>query len=141
MSAILHFSGTFQQVAGSLLEIQTKKAERAHSAIPYRTAITNYTGRYVFVDLGANRADTLKVFLGQPDAKFNYTFAAPPDGRFPWNAEIFLFEANVRLLSMSVRSTRTLQILAPYYMISFKPCSGSNWNASMQLAGDRMLSC
>ena len=52
-------------------------------------------GRYIFVDLGANRADTLRVFLQWPNSKFNYTFAAPPDGRSPDQAEIFLFEANV----------------------------------------------
>lgn len=101
MGAFMQFSGAFQHVAGSLLKVQSKKAVTAHGAISsgYGTAVTNYTGRYVFVDLGANRADTLKVFLGQPDAKFNYTFAAPPDGRLPWNAEIFLFEANVCVLS------------------------------------------
>lgn len=59
----------------------------------------SHTGRYIFIDLGANKADTLKVFLGYPDAKFNFDFVTPPDERSPRDAEIFLFEANVRSLS------------------------------------------
>lgn len=64
-------------------------------------ASKNYTGRYIFIDLGANKADTLKVFLGYSDAKFNFEFATPPDERSPHDAEIFLFEANVRSLPTS----------------------------------------
>ena len=61
------------------------------------TDVANRNGRYIFLDLGANKADTLRVFLGYPDAKFNFTFATPPnDTRGPQDAEIFLFEANVR---------------------------------------------
>jgi len=51
--------------------------------------------RYIFLDLGANRADTLKVFLQEPNTKFNYSYPLPD----LWNAkredaEIYLFEAN-----------------------------------------------
>lgn len=56
---------------------------------------TNYTGRYAFIDLGANRADTLWVFLGRPGSKFTFNFSTPNDGRSHEDAEIFLFEANV----------------------------------------------
>jgi hypothetical protein len=33
--------------------------------------------RFVFVDLGANRADSLEAFLQVPDSKFSYTFPRP----------------------------------------------------------------
>lgn len=76
---------------------------RATSATDTDTVVAskNYTGRYIFIDLGANKADTLKVFLGYSDAKFNFDFATPPDERSPHDAEIFLFEANVRSLPAS----------------------------------------
>jgi len=57
-------------------------------------AAANYTGRYIFVDLGANRADSLWVFLRRPGSKFVFNFSTPDDGRQPEDAEIFLFEAN-----------------------------------------------
>ncbi|XWW92858.1 hypothetical protein V2A60_000785 [Cordyceps javanica] len=57
------------------------------------TTIKNSRPRYVFVDLGANGADSLETFLQTSEAKFKYDFPAPP-----WSthkeAEIFLFEAN-----------------------------------------------
>ncbi len=73
-----------------------RPAEMSDSAAA-NTAVAKHIGRYIFLDLGANKADTLKVFLGYPDAKFNFSFATPPnDTRGPQDAEIFLFEANVR---------------------------------------------
>ncbi|KAF9272960.1 hypothetical protein BGZ68_001957 [Mortierella alpina] len=48
--------------------------------------------RYIFVDLGANRADSLEVFLKHP-AKFEYDFPRPSWATHE-EAEIFLFEAN-----------------------------------------------
>ena len=33
--------------------------------------------RFIFVDLGANRGDTLEVFLGEENAKFQYEFPRP----------------------------------------------------------------
>ncbi len=33
--------------------------------------------RYIFVDLGANRGDSLEVFLGNKSAKFKYDFPRP----------------------------------------------------------------
>lgn len=33
--------------------------------------------RYIFVDLGANAADSLEAFLKHPNAKFEYDFPAP----------------------------------------------------------------
>lgn len=33
--------------------------------------------RYIFVDLGANRADSLEAFLQHPGAKFEYDFPKP----------------------------------------------------------------
>ncbi|KAF9335629.1 hypothetical protein BG006_011054 [Podila minutissima] len=49
--------------------------------------------RYIFVDLGANKADTLEVFLNQPGAKFRYNYPRPEWATHE-EAEIFLFEAN-----------------------------------------------
>ncbi|CAO3569220.1 unnamed protein product [Mortierella alpina] len=49
--------------------------------------------RYIFVDLGANRADSLEVFLKNPNAKFDYDFPRPSWATHE-EAEIFLFEAN-----------------------------------------------
>ncbi|KAF9953377.1 hypothetical protein BGZ70_000265 [Mortierella alpina] len=49
--------------------------------------------RYIFVDLGANRADSLEVFLKNPNAKFAYDFPRPSWATHE-EAEIFLFEAN-----------------------------------------------
>ncbi|TPX32751.1 hypothetical protein SmJEL517_g04251 [Synchytrium microbalum] len=49
--------------------------------------------RCVFLDLGANRADTLKVFLKEPDAKFKYDFPVPFWATHE-TCEIYLFEAN-----------------------------------------------
>ena len=36
-----------------------------------------HKGRYVFVDLGANRADSLEVFLGHENSKFVFDFPRP----------------------------------------------------------------
>ncbi|KAL9102634.1 MAG: hypothetical protein Q9163_002249 [Psora crenata] len=49
--------------------------------------------RYIFVDLGANRADSLETFLGHQEAKFAYEFPRP-DWATHDEAEIYLFEAN-----------------------------------------------
>jgi hypothetical protein len=49
--------------------------------------------RYVFVDLGANRADSLRVFLKQNHTKFEYDFPRPEGCEYS-DAEIHLFEAN-----------------------------------------------
>ncbi|KAF9168542.1 hypothetical protein DFQ26_005573 [Actinomortierella ambigua] len=49
--------------------------------------------RYIFVDLGANRADSMEAFLKRPGAKFNYDFPKPSWANYE-DAEIFLFEAN-----------------------------------------------
>ncbi|ATY63111.1 family methyltransferase [Cordyceps militaris] len=49
--------------------------------------------RYIFVDLGANSADSLETFLETPAAKFKYDFPSPPWATHD-EAEIFLFEAN-----------------------------------------------
>ncbi|KAJ6789013.1 hypothetical protein PWT90_10840 [Aphanocladium album] len=49
--------------------------------------------RYIFVDLGANGADSLETFLQTPSAKFKYNFPTPPWATHD-EAEIFLFEAN-----------------------------------------------
>lgn len=96
-SVMVYKSRNFRHAAGSWAAAPVCPAASVQAALAASTTAANRTGRYVFVDLGANRADTLKVFLGRPDAKFKYKFAAPPDGRSPQDAEIFLFEANVRL--------------------------------------------
>ncbi|KAG0259528.1 hypothetical protein BG011_002576 [Mortierella polycephala] len=49
--------------------------------------------RYIFVDLGANRADSLEAFLQHQGAKFSHTFPRPEWASYD-DAEIFLFEAN-----------------------------------------------
>lgn len=36
-----------------------------------------HNARYIFVDLGANRADSLETFLGHKDVKFAYDFPHP----------------------------------------------------------------
>ncbi|KAJ3149651.1 hypothetical protein HDU89_003704 [Geranomyces variabilis] len=51
------------------------------------------SGRFVFIDLGANRADTLSVFLQDPAAKFHYAFPKPDECAYT-DAHIYLFEAN-----------------------------------------------
>ncbi|KAK1976603.1 FkbM family methyltransferase [Colletotrichum cereale] len=49
--------------------------------------------RYIFVDLGANRADSLEAFLQHPNAKFQFDFPRPSWATHE-EAEIYLFEAN-----------------------------------------------
>ncbi|CAG8955091.1 hypothetical protein HYFRA_00007106 [Hymenoscyphus fraxineus] len=49
--------------------------------------------RYIFVDLGANAADSLEAFLGVEGARFQYDFPRP-EWATHREAEIFLFEAN-----------------------------------------------
>ncbi|KAG0043823.1 hypothetical protein BGZ83_011000 [Gryganskiella cystojenkinii] len=49
--------------------------------------------RYIFVDLGANGADSLETFLQSFNAKFSYSFPKPSWANHE-DAEIFLFEAN-----------------------------------------------
>ncbi|EFQ33972.1 FkbM family methyltransferase [Colletotrichum graminicola] len=49
--------------------------------------------RYIFVDLGANRADSLEAFLQHPGAKFEFDFPRPSWATHE-QAEIYLFEAN-----------------------------------------------
>ncbi|KYG41727.1 hypothetical protein M433DRAFT_137810, partial [Acidomyces richmondensis BFW] len=52
-----------------------------------------HNARYIFVDLGANRADSLETFLGHKDVKFAYDFPHP-EWAMHDEAEIYLFEAN-----------------------------------------------
>ncbi|KAF9934078.1 hypothetical protein BGZ67_004008 [Mortierella alpina] len=62
--------------------------------LPFRESpATRGKPRYIFVDLGANRADSLEVFLQNPGAKFQYDFPRPSWATHE-EAEIFLFEAN-----------------------------------------------
>ncbi|KAG0244018.1 hypothetical protein B0O80DRAFT_428475 [Mortierella sp. GBAus27b] len=49
--------------------------------------------RYIFVDLGANRADSLEAFLQVPGSKFSYNFPRPDWASYE-DADIYLFEAN-----------------------------------------------
>jgi len=49
--------------------------------------------RYIFLDLGANAADSLEVFLKHENAKFQYDFPRPDWATYD-QAEIYLFEAN-----------------------------------------------
>ncbi|KAJ3416060.1 hypothetical protein HDV05_003419 [Chytridiales sp. JEL 0842] len=49
--------------------------------------------RLVFVDLGANRGDSFRVFMQEPNTKYNYTYAKP-EGRSYNEFESYLFEAN-----------------------------------------------
>ncbi|KZL87986.1 family methyltransferase, partial [Colletotrichum incanum] len=49
--------------------------------------------RYIFVDLGANRADSLEAFLQHEHAKFEYDFPSPSWATHD-DADIYLFEAN-----------------------------------------------
>ncbi|KAG0000776.1 hypothetical protein BGZ65_004069, partial [Modicella reniformis] len=49
--------------------------------------------RYIFVDLGANRADSLEAFLQVTGAKYHY-FYPRPEWASHAQAEIYLFEAN-----------------------------------------------
>ncbi|KAG0208705.1 hypothetical protein BGX28_000403, partial [Mortierella sp. GBA30] len=49
--------------------------------------------RYIFVDLGANGADTLDVFLKHPGARYQYDYPRPEWATYE-ETEIFLFETN-----------------------------------------------
>ncbi|KAJ3416069.1 hypothetical protein HDV05_003428 [Chytridiales sp. JEL 0842] len=49
--------------------------------------------RLVFVDLGANRGDSFRVFMQEPNTKYNYTYAKPADREYV-EFESYLFEAN-----------------------------------------------
>ncbi|KEF52230.1 uncharacterized protein A1O9_11857 [Exophiala aquamarina CBS 119918] len=49
--------------------------------------------RFIFVDLGANAADSLEVFLRRDHAKYSYDFPRPDWATYE-QAEIYLFEAN-----------------------------------------------
>ena len=48
-----------------------------------KTLTTNttrlYKPRYVFIDLGANKADSLRVFLKEPKTKYVYDYSKCPD--------------------------------------------------------------
>ncbi|KAG8528355.1 uncharacterized protein KY384_007273 [Bacidia gigantensis] len=52
-----------------------------------------HKGRFIFVDLGANRADSLETFLKHKGAKFDFDFPRPSWATHD-QAEIYLFEAN-----------------------------------------------
>ncbi|GAO18170.1 uncharacterized protein UV8b_01173 [Ustilaginoidea virens] len=64
--------------------------------------------RYVFVDLGANRADSLKTFLEVEDAKFKFSFPKP-DWATHEQADIYLFEANPVFNEALVTAKETYQ--------------------------------
>ncbi|KAK2010242.1 FkbM family methyltransferase [Colletotrichum eremochloae] len=68
-----------------------------HASIMSGGMSTLYKGatkpRYIFVDLGANRADSLEAFLQHPNSKFEYDYPSPPWATHE-EAEIYLFEAN-----------------------------------------------
>ncbi|KAJ3403620.1 hypothetical protein HDV05_007704 [Chytridiales sp. JEL 0842] len=49
--------------------------------------------RLVFVDFGANRGDSYRVFMQEPNTKYNYTYAKPENRHFK-EFEAHLFEAN-----------------------------------------------
>ncbi|GJJ73022.1 hypothetical protein EMPS_05380 [Entomortierella parvispora] len=49
--------------------------------------------RFVFVDLGANRADSMEAFLKISNSKFQFDYPRPAWAKHE-DAEIFLFEAN-----------------------------------------------
>jgi FkbM family methyltransferase len=49
--------------------------------------------RLVFIDFGANRGDSFRVFMEEPNTKYNYTYAKPDDREYR-EFESHLFEAN-----------------------------------------------
>ncbi|KAF9983140.1 hypothetical protein BGZ65_002127 [Modicella reniformis] len=64
----------------------------------HRSSVQSWWGagpkpRYIFIDLGANRADSFEVFLKHPGAKFTYDFPRPEWATHE-QAEVYLFEAN-----------------------------------------------
>ena len=44
---------------------------------PHNKSSKVHKPRYIFVDLGANCADSLEIFLGHEDTKFKYDFPRP----------------------------------------------------------------
>ena len=64
-----------------------------HVVPSLKTVSDSKQPRFVFIDLGANRADTLRVFLKEKNTKFHYDFPKPKRKEYK-DAEIFLFEAN-----------------------------------------------
>ncbi|KAF9363644.1 hypothetical protein BGX34_003686 [Mortierella sp. NVP85] len=67
---------------------------------------TSSKPRYIFVDLGANRADSLEVFLQHPGSKYTYDYPRPTWATHE-EAEIFLFEANPVFNSYLVEAKQT----------------------------------
>ncbi len=55
----------------------TTPAEQAPLAAAAAPVLKESKPRYIFVDLGANGADSLETFLQTPEAKFKYDFPAP----------------------------------------------------------------
>lgn len=60
-----------------LVTVPNTPAEQAVIA-PKAHALQQGKQRYIFVDLGANGADSLETFLQTPTAKFKYNFPTPP---------------------------------------------------------------
>ncbi|KAF9974151.1 hypothetical protein BGZ73_002489 [Actinomortierella ambigua] len=81
-------------VVGIALVISTLLLLVTYQHAPVRGRGVNHSKpRYIFVDLGANRADSMEAFLKKPNAKFQYDYPKPSWANYE-DAEIFLFEAN-----------------------------------------------
>ena len=67
MAAVLMLTATYHHLNVNGLDPRLSLGLRTSRAKP----------RYIFVDLGANRGDSLDVFLGNKDGKFQYSFPCP----------------------------------------------------------------
>ncbi|TPX38011.1 hypothetical protein SmJEL517_g00002 [Synchytrium microbalum] len=77
------------------LQREEKHEELLEDLRSRRGVLHDSSKRCVFVDLGAGRADTLRVFLRERDAKFSYDYPIPYWAHYT-TCEIYLFEANPR---------------------------------------------
>ncbi|KAJ3318607.1 Rab-like protein 2A [Blyttiomyces sp. JEL0837] len=73
-----------------LVYLMASTADTDNSVWPFAR---NSRQRLVFVDFGANRGDSYRVFMREPNTKYNYTYATPR-GRRHHEFEAHLFEAN-----------------------------------------------
>jgi len=103
----------FHSSKGDLLFTKDHKATRPPLSPPVQAPTEKPTldehnnnrhkPRYIFVDLGANSADSLAVFLKQENAKFQFDFPRPDWATYD-QAEIYLFEANPHFNTVLVQA-------------------------------------
>jgi len=80
--------------------------------------------RYIFVDLGANSADSFKAFLQENRTKFKYDYPKP-EGKNHSDAEVYLFEANPYFTPILAKAKQwaIYERVPPIAIVEIFPCT------------------